>query len=1469
MLTPAQGQTQAKKPLADGASRVIMDTAPGVFRSPIHTQLPSTAVAGRSARPAGKVAAPQADVTTIMTETFEGTFPSGLWSVGSGSYEWGKRNCTAHTGSYSAWAVGGGTIGSSLLCGANYPISNTSLMIYGPFDLSDANWAAFNFFFSLNCESNYDYLFYEASIDGLNFYGYAIDGTTNGAWIPTTLCLRAVPTGASTFEDYTGHSQVWIAFGFSSDASVTFAGGAYVDDVLLQKGMVNVPVVLDSFPSPGLSPRGLAFDGTNLWCSETYGQLIYKLSDSGSTISSFASPGTTPTGLAWDGANLWNADLGGAQIYKLSPTGSVLSSFASPGSTPSGLTWDGTGLWNSDIGTDTLWRLSTTGGVLASVTAPGTYHYGMAWDGQSLYLVDVDALLIYRMDPGGNVLDYYSVPGTFPNGLAWDGANFWLSDRSANLIYKLQVVTQQYTNDVGATGMTLPAMLTLGDSLTIVVNVRNFGTAAQTGFPVSYAVNDGPPVTENFSGALAPGITSAKSFTAPWKPTTEGTYHFNAWTSLSGDEFVANDSLPSPAEVIVQPVGFNTPPVLADIGNHFVTAGETKGVPLSATDADSDPLTFSILTNPGFLSITGFSQSGNSATATLQIAPAAGISGSFPASMQVSDGRGGTDIDTFTIEVLAPQPVGNWYLQHPNVPTFSELESVFFLTSQMGWIAGGGEVFHTTNGGRSWLGLPIPDNIYPDAVFFIDSQHGWIVGSECTPYCQGCICRTTDGGTTWSKQVSATWADLRSVWFVDSQHGWVAGGSPKPGNYYDALILNTVDGGNVWMEDTIGGFVSSFLNSLHFVDGQTGWAVGRASYPDDALIFKTTNSGETWTRQTAPVSSPLSSVRFVDNQTGWAVGQSGVVLKTTDGGGLWNTQSSGSTLTLTSLDFTDAQTGWIVGGNLLNQGVILNTVNGGTTWVSKAVSKSLNSIDMNDSQVGYVVGQTGAVFKTTDGGSAWTNLSYSTLERMSGVYFVDPLTGWAGGTMGTFMKTSNAGETWELRNAPNTYRITDMYFADCMTGWACQSGGRILKTTDGGATWSQRTTSTGRTFQAMFFQDARNGWVVGGGTVDRVIYRTTDGGNSWNLQSPPAGTGLMDVFFVNATTGWAIGMYSTILKTTDAGNTWLPQTNGVPTNKWLNGVFFQNSDTGFVVGDGTILKTTDGGSSWVVKCTAGGIVEDVCMLDDLHAWAAGTDAGVAKGIDGNGNIDLSGGNSKFWRSTDGGESWTEDASPAGSWLLGIFFADLNRGWAVGGSGSVLAYHNALLIPEPPSELTADATSMTEIHLTWSDNSTNENGFRIHRSDGISGAYRTVATLAANQESYTDSALSFGTTYWYRVCAFNSTGSSALCRDASATAGNVIAVEETEALPRQFCLRENYPDPFNPSTTIKYDIPWRCYVSLKVYDILGREVMTLVEEFEEAGYKSVVFNAAGLASGVYLYRLMAGDYTKSEKMLLIK
>lgn len=98
---------------------------------------------------------------------------------------------------------------------------------------------------------------------------------------------------------------------------------------------------------------------------------------------------------------------------------------------------------------------------------------------------------------------------------------------------------------------------------------------------------------------------------------------------------------------------------------------------------------------------------------------------------------------------------------------------------------------------------------------------------------------------------------------------------------------------------------------------------------------------------------------------------------------------------------------------------------------------------------------------------------------------------------------------------------------------------------------------------------------------------------------------------------------------------------------------------------------------------------------------------------------------------------------------------------------------------------------------------------------------------------------------------------------------VTDIKETNSVPTEFSLAQNYPNPFNPTTTISYQLPENGMVTLKVYNVIGREVAELVNEQKSAGMHEIKFDATGLASGTYIYKVSANGFVQTKKMILIK
>ncbi len=152
------------------------------------------------------------------------------------------------------------------------------------------------------------------------------------------------------------------------------------------------------------------------------------------------------------------------------------------------------------------------------------------------------------------------------------------------------------------------------------------------------------------------------------------------------------------------------------------------------------------------------------------------------------------------------------------------------------------------------------------------------------------------------------------------------------------------------------------------------------------------------------------------------------------------------------------------------------------------------------------------------------------------------------------------------------------------------------------------------------------------------------------------------------------------------------------------------------------------------------------------------------------------------------------------------------------------------------------------------------------------AFRTtvVDTTVADTSVQLSIILQPSTGYFWRVASSNPGGMSGYSAVGSFTTGTgILAIEAPNGIPKTFALYQNYPNPFNPTTTIQYDVPKSSHVSIKVYDVTGREVATLVDERQAAGNYSAVFNGSRFASGMYFLRMVAGNYVRTVKMMMVK
>lgn len=205
----------------------------------------------------------------------------------------------------------------------------------------------------------------------------------------------------------------------------------------------------------------------------------------------------------------------------------------------------------------------------------------------------------------------------------------------------------------------------------------------------------------------------------------------------------------------------------------------------------------------------------------------------------------------------------------------------------------------------------------------------------------------------------------------------------------------------------------------------------------------------------------------------------------------------------------------------------------------------------------------------------------------------------------------------------------------------------------------------------------------------------------------------------------------------------------------------------------------------------------------------------------------------------------------------VFFSDPDSGYSVDN-----------LSPNQPTNIVA-AVSQGAITLTWDsppDPDIREYG--VYRSTN-SGFTPTEANRIGSPQGtvFVDQNIAGSDRWYYRIAAFDSAGNQSPFSQEKTVL--LTDVEPGPFQPTVFALQQNYPNPFNPASTLQFDVPKGSHVTIKVYDMLGRHVTTLVDEYRAIGRHSVTWNASGLSSGMYIYRMNAADFSASKKMILLK
>jgi photosystem II stability/assembly factor-like uncharacterized protein len=247
-----------------------------------------------------------------------------------------------------------------------------------------------------------------------------------------------------------------------------------------------------------------------------------------------------------------------------------------------------------------------------------------------------------------------------------------------------------------------------------------------------------------------------------------------------------------------------------------------------------------------------------------------------------------------------------------------------------------------------------------------------------------------------------------------------------------------------------------------------------------------------------------------------------------------------------------------------------------------------------------------------------------------------------------------------------------------------------------------------------------------------------------------------------------------------------------------------------------------------------------------------------------------------YNSTDGGTSW--NVFGTGLPVVAVFDMAIQkntRTLRVATHGRGMWENSGPPLPIQLASLTGTAISGQAVRIQWSTLSeTDSYGFEVQKSATQTEAYQSISgsfvqghgtTTVPQHYSYTDNSPGNGTVY-YRLKQLDLDGT---LRYSDGIAVDVASGLAGNEFPTEFSLSQSYPNPFNPSTNIRYGLPRKAFVTLEVFSTLGQRVATLIDKEQEAGYHDVTFNASGLASGAYFYTVTAGDYHASRKLVLLK
>ncbi len=398
------------------------------------------------------------------------------------------------------------------------------------------------------------------------------------------------------------------------------------------------------------------------------------------------------------------------------------------------------------------------------------------------------------------------------------------------------------------------------------------------------------------------------------------------------------------------------------------------------------------------------------------------------------------------------------------------------------------------------------------------------------------------------------------------------------------------------------------------------------------------------------------------------------------------------------------------------------------------------------------------------------------------------------------------------------------------------------------AQWVVQNSGVNVNLYDVKFANRYTGWAVG---ENGVVLKTTNGGTNWIFMNNPSygmGKILSGISVVDTNIMYFVGTHYTFIKTIDGGKTWIPLRNGpLGMGNGTLGVHFINKDTGWTCGAGKSLRTMNGGISF----DSSGIF--FTSLNDIYF--KDFDNGL---ICGDGTV---------FKTTNAGTTWFNSNIPVNShyyMFLKLSVVNINFVSVIGNGppfyrssdfGNTWEVRDSLS-SYPPSVMYCCAFSNENIGFAGG-----TYGYLYKTTDG---GYNWQRQNTINDQRF------WGAIYCYNDSVIWGVGGAGKIMHTTNGGEWLVGIQNTntETLEK-YSLSQNYPNPFNPTTKINFALPKQGFVSLKIYDITGREIKILVNEVKQAGYYTVDFNGSHLSSGVYFYKIQSGDFSSVKRMVLIK